>query len=127
MTGIDVERVDNVPVARPRGDIDAANASAIHDELACCLGPDSDNLVLDLSETRYLDSAALDMLLRLSERLRQRRAALRVVVPPESQLSRILAIVALPQAVPVHRTLEQALRASSGETGTGRSGGAHAQ
>ena len=81
MTVVPIERIDGVRVARPQGDIDAANASQVERELAESLEPDGDCLVLDLRETRYLDSAALDMVFRFNERLRQRRGGLQVVIP----------------------------------------------
>jgi anti-anti-sigma factor len=109
VTGLEIERLDEVPVARPRGDIDAANATRVREELGRCLAEGVDRLVLDLSETRYLDSAGLDMLFRLSERLRQRRITLLLVIPPTSNLARLAQIVALPDAVQVRDTLGQAL------------------
>ncbi len=100
MTAVPIERIDGVRVARPRGDIDAANASQFERELAESLEPDGDCLVLDFRETRYLDSAALDMVFRLNERLRQRRGGLQVVIPGGSPLSRLATIVGLPQGDP---------------------------
>lgn len=111
MNDVTFEQVDGVPVARPRGDIDSSNASRIRDQLAGCIGPNVEHLVVDLTDTRYLDSAGVDMLFRLSERLRQSRAKLLLVVPPSSQLNRLIEIVALDEAVPVHETVEQALGA----------------
>lgn len=111
MTGLEVERVNDVPVVRPRQDIDAANATQLRAELTACLDRGAEHLVLDLGATRYLDSAGIDMLFRLSERLRQRRARLLVVIPPSSQLARLAEIVALPSAMPVHETVEDALAA----------------
>lgn len=113
MTGLDVERRDEVPVARPRGDIDVANALQVREELAACLHDGADCLVLDLTATRYVDSAGLDMLFRLGERLRQRRVRLLLVISPASQLARLANIVALPQALPVYDTLEAALHESA--------------
>ena len=113
MIGIDLQRFDNVRVARPRGDIDASNASTVNDSLAACLEPDTDSLIIDLTTTAYLDSAALDMLFRFSERLRQRRATLRLVIPASSQLARLASIVGLPQAMPVHETVAEALKAAA--------------
>jgi anti-sigma B factor antagonist len=112
--GLEVERVNEVPVARSRQDIDAANARRVYEDLIQCLENGSGDLVLDLSATRYLDSAGIDMLLRLSERLRQRRAALALVIPSSSQLSRLAEIVGLPGAMPVHETVEDALAALRG-------------
>jgi anti-sigma B factor antagonist len=111
MSALDVERIDGVPVARCRQDIDAASAAAVSSELSACLGADNDSLVLDLSATRYVDSAGLDMLFRLGERLAQRRSTLLLVIPEGSQLKRLASLVALPEALPVHETVESALRA----------------
>src|SRR5262249_49166009 len=106
-----LERVDGIPVARPRTDIDAANARPFREELASSIG-DADRLVLDLSDTRYIDSVGIDMLFRLNELLRERRAALVLVIPQRSPFTRLAQIVALPSAMASHETLEQALSAS---------------
>jgi anti-anti-sigma factor len=110
MTRLDLEYREGVPVARPRGDVDAANAPRVNEELADCLAGGSDSLVLDLSDTRYLDSAAIDMLFRLHERLRQRRARLLLVIPPTSQLIRLAELVGMRTTMAVHDSLEDALR-----------------
>lgn len=115
MIGVDLEQINQVPIARSRGDIDAANADSVRAELAESVGSSAENLILDLSDTRYLDSAGIDMLLRLSERLRQRRAKLRLVIPPSSQVLRLAELVALPDAMPVHSTIEEALDACTQE------------
>jgi anti-anti-sigma factor len=109
--GVELEYLGEVPVARPRGDIDAANARRVQEELAECMASSFDLLVLDLSETRYLDSAAIDMLFRLNERLRQRRARLRVVIPPTSQLLRLAELVGMTSAMAVHSSLAEAISA----------------
>jgi anti-anti-sigma factor len=116
MIGIDVERRHDLSVAKPRGDIDVANASQLREELANCLTPDADILVLDLSATAYVDSAGLDMLFRLNERLRQRRARLLLVIPPGSPLARLVEFVALDRAVAIHGSVEAALEAGADGT-----------
>jgi anti-anti-sigma factor len=108
MSVVEIERVDGVPIARVTADVDAANAATVHDLLADGLGPDTDCLIVDLTETRYLDSAGLDMLLRLAERLSHRRATLMLVIPEGSRLNRLAEIVGLPQAVKVHTSLFEA-------------------
>jgi anti-anti-sigma factor len=116
MIGIDVERRNGLSVAKPRGDIDVASAPQVRAELATCLTPDVDVLVLDLSATAYVDSAGLDMLFRLNERLRQRRARLLLVIPPGSHLARLVEIVALDRAVAIHKSVETALEAGAAGT-----------
>jgi anti-anti-sigma factor len=109
MSQVDLEQIDGVPVARLKGDLDAANTTAVQRELAAALGPEALSLVLDLSQTRYMDSAGIDMLLRFGDRLDHRRAKLILVIPESSQLNRLLAIVGLPDAIAVHPSLDDAL------------------
>ena len=110
MNSLELERIDGVPIAHVNEDIDAANATAAHRQLADALGPDASSLVVDLSETRYVDSAGIDMLLRLGDRLDHRRAKLILVVPDTSQLMRLFSIVGLPDAIAIHPTLPAALQ-----------------
>jgi anti-anti-sigma factor len=110
MSPLELERIDGVPIAHVREDIDAANAAVIQQQLADTLGPDASSLVVDLSKTRYLDSAGIDMLLRLGDRLDHRRAKLVLVIPETSQLKRLATIVGLPEAVAIHRALREALQ-----------------
>jgi anti-anti-sigma factor len=111
MTGMEIEQIGGVPVAKLNEDLDAANAATVHRELAEALGPDALTLVVDLSDTRYVDSAGIDMLLRLSDRLDRRRAKLVLVVPEISQLRRLFAIVGLPEAITIHASVEDAREA----------------
>jgi anti-anti-sigma factor len=110
MSPLEIERIDGVRVAHVQGDIDAANATATQQQLGDAFGPDASSLVVDLSETRYLDSAGIDMLLRLSDRLDQRRAKLALVIPDTSQLKRLATIVGLSDAVAIHASLPEALQ-----------------
>jgi anti-sigma B factor antagonist len=109
MSPLDLERIDGVPIAHIREDIDAANATIIQQQLADALGPVASSLVIDLSEIRYLDSAGIDMLLRLSLRLDDRRAKLILVIPDTSQLKRLAWIVGLPDAIATYPALSAAL------------------
>ena len=111
MIGVSFERLGRIPVARHRGDIDAATAGDLRERLAEQMSNEAPAIVLDLSETRYVDSAGLDMLLRFSERLRQRRAEFVLVIPPTSQLVRLAKLVGLYSAMPVRASLEEALSA----------------
>jgi anti-anti-sigma factor len=108
MTEMEIELIGGVPVAKLNEDLDAANAATVRSELAEALGPDALTLVVDLSDTRYVDSAGIDMLLRLGDRLERRRAKLILVVPETSPLRRLLTVVGLPDAIPVHATVDDA-------------------
>jgi len=111
MNPIKVEQRGSFFVACLQGDIDAANAGQVRDELAGIADGHVRGLILDLSEVAYLDSAAIEMLFRFSERLRQRRGSLQLVIPHDSNLIRLLDIVGLPSVTPVHATVQEALAA----------------
>ncbi len=117
MSKLAVEHADSIAIARPDDDIDAANAGRLHSELAACLDSGSaEDLILDLARVRYVDSAGIDMLFRLAERLRRRRARMLVAIPPGSPLMRLAEIVGLPRVVEIHATVEQALAACAEQT-----------
>lgn len=110
MSRPDIEQIDGVPVVSVNEDIDAANAMATQQQLADALDPDAISLVVDLSATRYVDSAGIDMLLRLGDRLDHRRAKLILVIPDASQLKRLVTFVGLPEAIATHPSLADALQ-----------------
>lgn len=101
--------IEGVAVTRLPVDVDAANAARLRDELAACVPVAGRDLVVDLAQTRYLDSAGIDMLFRLAQRLSERRAALRVVIPPDSMLVRLASVVGLQRAMPVYDSVEEAV------------------
>ena len=113
MSLTEIEHIDGVPIAHVRQDIDAASVAAIQAQLDGTLGPDAFSLIVDLTHTGYIDSAGIDMLLRLGERLGQRRATLMLVIPEASQLSRLAGLVGLDRALGVHRTPQDALQAAA--------------
>jgi anti-anti-sigma factor len=112
MIQLPVEHFDGIPVVRAPADVDAANASSVRDELTAHMSHSGFELVVDLSATRYLDSVGIDMLFRLSRRLDERRATLRLVIRHDSDLARLAEIVAIPSAIPVHDDVEQAIDAA---------------
>jgi len=113
MSSLDIEQIERVLVVRVNEDVDAANAPATLQQLDDALGPDALSLVIDLSATRYVDSAGIDMLLRLNDRLDHRRAKLILVIPDASQLKRLVALVGLPEAITIHSNLANALQGAA--------------
>ena len=58
-------------------------------------------LVLDLSETSYIDSSGISLIFDAAARLRNRRQELRLVVPPRSFVGEVLAAVSMERSVPI--------------------------
>jgi anti-sigma B factor antagonist len=100
---------DEVPVARLHGEVDASNVKEIGDRLRSLLSNRSVAMVVDLSQTTYLDSAGINLLFALGEEMRGRQQRLGLVVTDASPISRMIALTGLSQAVPVHETLPAAL------------------
>lgn len=101
-----VTAVDGQPVARAPTDIDLANAETIGDELVTAVPHDATILSLDLTDTRYLDSAGIAMLLMLQERLSRRRQKLRIVVPPRSPVRRLLQVAGVDRTLDIRASCE---------------------
>ena len=106
--GVSIEPAEDVIVARVSGEIDLASASAVGDELAGAVSNHALGLVIDLSETTYLDSSGVSLVFELAERLRRRQQQLRLVVPEDAPLRRVLRIVDAAATVPVLATVEEA-------------------
>ena len=79
-----VESADGVLVARLEGEIDLSNADVVRSGVARAASNDMVGAVIDLSKTTYMDSAAINVLFHLRERLRMRGQELRLVVTPGS-------------------------------------------
>lgn len=111
MTHLEIEQIDGTPIVHLKEDLDVGNAAAVERKLADAVGPKVLSLIVDLSRVEYLDSAAIDMLLRFADRLEHRRNKLILVVPESSQLRRLLTILGLPEAIGVHPSVDAALSA----------------
>jgi anti-sigma B factor antagonist len=96
-------------VAHLSGEVDMSNADYVRDQLLASTPNDALALVLDITTTRYLDSAAIEVLFDLSRRLARRRQELRLVMPPESPLRRVIELTEVRTAAPVYESLEAAL------------------
>ena len=106
---VTVERHDAAVVARVSGEVDMTNSSYVGEELVRAVPNDAAALVVDLSAARYLDSAAIELLFDLGRRLERRRQSLRLVLPPDSPLKRVLLLTEIDSVAPVHETLASAL------------------
>lgn len=99
----------DVSVAAIEGEVDSSNVHEVGARLRTLLTNRSAALVVDLSETSYLDSAGINMLFELSGELADRQQRLRLVVPPTSPIVRMLSIAGLSGAIPTHETRTAAL------------------
>ncbi len=78
------------PVVRLSGEIDLSNAEALGTAAEGAVSNRAAGLVLDLSGVTFLDSTGLRLVFRLARRLRDRQQALRLVVPSDARIARLL-------------------------------------
>jgi anti-anti-sigma factor len=103
------EQVDGVAVARLSGDVDISRAAAIRAELLRVLSNHDFGLVVDLRDVTYLDSAGVNVLFEVAERLSSRQQKLAAVVPETALIQRVLTLVNIESAVDTHPTVDRAV------------------
>jgi anti-sigma B factor antagonist len=99
----------DTPVARVSGEIDASNVADIGSRLRGLLANRSHGLVVDLTETTYLDSAGINLLFVLGDELRTRQQRLRLVVGPQTPIARMIGLTGLDRTHPTFATVDAAL------------------
>lgn len=87
VTATDLEGARLISVS---GEIDLSNVDAVRAAISGSIPSAASLVIVDLSETAYLDSTGLAMLFRFAERLGYSRQELRLVVPPDSPIRRVL-------------------------------------
>lgn len=100
----------SVPVLRLEGEFDIDTVSEVDRFLRRRLGPlyERRHLVMDLSGVTFVDSSFVGFVVRLAARQRQARREL-VFAHPVGRVRAVLAMVGLPNLVPVYETLDEAL------------------
>ena len=79
---IDVQTSDdNIPLMRLKGEIDLHTCAPFRDTLRELIDQKRYNIVIDLSEVPYLDSAALGVLVDAVRRVREFNGAIYLVAP----------------------------------------------
>jgi anti-sigma B factor antagonist len=110
-----LEDHDGVSVAHVRGEVDLSNAKELRGTLQDVVQHVSAGLVLDFSETDYLDSAGLHFVFELGKRLRDRGQRLELVVPRGSPVESVLQIVNVESLAPMSPSLDVAVARLRGD------------
>ena len=109
----EVERRPTLQVLRVRGEVDISNSDEFSAAIEGVAPTQANTIVVDLSETTYLDSAAVRLLIVLAERLKDRRNELRLVVPRASPIWSVLELTGVHKLIEVAPTLQAATGNSS--------------
>jgi anti-sigma B factor antagonist len=106
-----VQDLNGVPVASLEGEIDIANAAQLRAQLTAAVPNTASGFVIDLTPTSYLDSRGIHLILDVAERAARAQQHVRLVVPRDSHVYRILQLSRVQDAVPIDPTIEDALHA----------------
>src|SRR5262249_53891879 len=101
--------IGGVPVVTAPAEIDATTAGQLRAMLAPWAARGHTTLVVDLTGTRFCDSAGLGVLVRAHQQALFDNGDLRVVLPASGSVPRVFTLAGLDQLIPYFTGLEQAL------------------
>src|SRR2546422_4997759 len=93
---LEVEEGGDMCVVRIRGEVDLSNARHLLAAIEGAAANEMRTLAIDLSGTTYMDSAGVQILFMLAERLKDRRHTLRLIVPEAATIRALLELTGLP-------------------------------
>jgi anti-anti-sigma factor len=97
-------------IVRAQGEIDIGSAHILEDALA--RGTDlAEHIIIDLTETKYLDSSGIDLLFEHARRSTHRRQGVALVVSSRAVIRPVLDIVMMRERIPIFETMQAAIDA----------------
>jgi anti-anti-sigma factor len=106
---VELIRNGRVMVARMPVEVEITQAPLLRAQLMQALENHDLGLVIDLTATKYLDSSGVNMLFELGEVLAARQLRMTVVMPQGGLVERVVSIVDLGSAMPIHRDTDSAV------------------
>ena len=102
------QRGEERVVASVSGEIDGSNAGEVRRAVADNVPASARQLIVDLADTSYIDSAGVELIFELARRLGARRQTLRLVVPADSGVRRVLELCDVASVARLHYSLADA-------------------
>jgi anti-sigma B factor antagonist len=100
---------DDIAILSLTGEVDVANAAQVRDAALQLIERGATRLIVDLSQTEYMDSTALGTLVGLLKRLKESDGQL-VIAAPQPRVRRLFTITGLDRIFPLRGDLEAALQ-----------------
>jgi anti-sigma B factor antagonist len=101
--------INGVPVVAAPAEIDATTAGQLRTVLLRSASRGLTTIVVDMTRTRFCDSAGLTVLVRAHRRALVDGGELRLVMPADGSVLLIFAITGLHQIIPLFDSLDEAL------------------
>ncbi len=105
------EKAGEIELAHVAGEVDASNVDQLTRQLLNTVSNNIRGLVIDLTETSYIDSSGIRLIFDAAARMKNRRQQLRLVVRPKSFVGEVLGTVSMADSVPIDAEVDSALRA----------------
>lgn len=99
----------SVPVAHIAGELDVTASAALKHRLLGAVENEDIGMVVDLSDATYVDSAGINLLFELAERLTTRQMVFAVVFPEGGIVDRVFALVNIDSVADVHHSVDSAV------------------
>jgi anti-sigma B factor antagonist len=109
-----VQIIRGVPVVTAPEEIDISNAEDLGEVLLSSADDGYATIVLDMSATRFCDSAGCKIMVRVHNRALAEDGALRLVMKGHDPVARALDITGISRFIPIFRTVEEAVGTGSG-------------
>ena len=106
--------IRGVPVVTAPEEIDISNAEDLGEVLLSSVDDGYATIVLDMSSTRFCDSAGCKIMVRVHNRALADGGALRLVMKGHDPVARALDITGISRFIPMFRTVEEAVGTGSG-------------
>jgi len=104
-----IETVSGVPVVAAPAEIDASNADWLRAVLLEAAARGHATFVVDMTRTRFCDSARLGALVRAHKRAEAEGGELRLVIPASAAVLRVFALTGIDRVIPNFTSLDEAL------------------
>jgi anti-sigma B factor antagonist len=108
-----VEMITGVPVVTPPAEIDLTTADQLQLVLLKAAAHGDATVVVDMTHTKFCDSAGLSVLARAHKRALKEGGELRLVIPAGGAVFRVFTLTSLHRFIPRFGSLQEALPQSA--------------
>ena len=108
-TKAQVDYHDSVGIVTVAGEMDIVSAHELRQQLLGAVRNEDLGIVVDLTNTTYIDSVGVSLLFELAERLTERQLRLAVVLPDSGLVGRVLGIVNMESVAELHSSVDDAI------------------
>jgi anti-anti-sigma factor len=91
-----------------RGEVDMSNAQQVGDEMRDAIPNHAEGVVLDLTQTSYLDSRGISLLFQMARRLNMRGQRLAIAVPEDAPIRSVLSLTGVGSVAELYPSVPEA-------------------